>query len=422
MRRKLKISDIFIPKKIMVGDKDIPPMSCSNNGIFPRELKFKKKLSKSLSKNKVASKGDFVFGLSRQILNFGMMQYDMGCFSSAYKIYECKYSYEFSRFLELYIRENHNYFYQCIEGGAREGQTISEDILFSLEILVPNEDEIKAIVNLDEMFKKKLTSNMTINQTLEKIIKKLYRSWFIDFDPVKSKVEKVSSNFSKETDKLFPDSFVDSKMNKIPKGWRTGQLSDLISYISKGISPKYTDDQNFPVINQKCIRNGDINFELIKFTEFKKNLQENFLNPFDVVVNSMGEGTLGRVSIFIDYIKKVVVDGCITVVRGKNKATSLFLYQNLSQREDEIINLSKGSTGQTTLKKEDLVNLKLVIPEAKIIENFANISQNLYLKKYQNNMEIKYFCKLREKLFKKLISDELTIVKSEKFIDKGVIQ
>ena len=422
MRRKLKISDIFIPKKIMVGDKDIPPMSCSNNGIFPRELKFKKKLSKSLSKNKVASKGDFVFGLSRQILNFGMMQYDMGCFSSAYKIYECKYSYEFSRFLELYIRENHNYFYQCIEGGAREGQTISEDILFSLEILVPNEDEIKAIVNLDEMFKKKLTSNMTINQTLEKIIKKLYRSWFIDFDPVKSKVEKVSSNFSKETDKLFPDSFVDSKMNKIPKGWRTGQLSDLISYISKGISPKYTDDQNFPVINQKCIRNGDINFELVKFTEFKKNLQENFLNPFDVVVNSMGEGTLGRVSIFIDYIKKVVVDGCITVVRGKNKAISLFLYQNLSQREDEIINLSKGSTGQTTIKKEDLVNLKLVIPEAKIIENFANISQNLYLKKYQNNMEIKYFCKLREKLFKKLISDELTIVKSEKFIDEGVIQ
>ena len=185
---------------------------------------------------------------------------------------------------------------------------------------------------------------------------------------------------------------------------------------------KYTDDQNFPVINQKCIRNGDINFELIKFTEFKKNLQENFLNPFDVVVNSMGEGTLGRVSIFIDYIKKVVVDGCITVVRGKNKAISLFLYQNLSQREDEIINLSKGSTGQTTLKKEDLVNLKLVIPEAKIIENFANISQNLYLKKYQNNMEIKYFCKLREKLFKKLISDELTIVKSEKFIDEGVIQ
>ena len=92
----------------------------------------------------------------------------------------------------------------------------------------------------------------------ETTIKKLYSSLGFNFLEVKSKVEKVSSNFSKETDKLFPDSFVDSKMNKIPKGWRTGQLSDLISYISKGISPKYTDDQNFPVINQKCIRNGDI--------------------------------------------------------------------------------------------------------------------------------------------------------------------
>jgi len=421
MRRKLKISDILIPKKLLVGDEDIPPMSCTNNGIFPRELKFKKKLSKSLDKNKVANKGDFVFGLSRQILNFGMMEYNVGCFSGAYKVYKCKYSYEFSRFLELYIRENHNYFYQCIEGGAREGQTISEDILFSLEILVPNDEEIKAIVHLDEVFKKKLTSNKKINQTLEKISKKLFRSWFIDFDPVKSKVENVTSNFSKEINNLFPDSFEDSKMDKIPKGWRIGKLSHLISYISKGVSPKYTNDKNFPVINQKCIRNGDINFELIKFTEFKKNMQENFLNQFDVVVNSMGEGTLGRVSIFIDFIKKVVVDGCITVIRGKNKAISLFLYQHLSQREDEIINLSKGSTGQTTLKKEDLGDLRLVIPEKRIIENFANISQNLYLKKYQNNLEMERLNKIRNKLFKKLIFAELRITKSEKFIDGVVI-
>ena len=421
MKRKLKISEIFIPKKIIVGDEDIPPMSCTNNGIFPRELKFKKKLSKSLNKNKVANKGDFVFGLSRQILNFGMMQYDVGCFSSAYKVYKCKYSYEFSRFLELYIRENHNNFYQCIEGGAREGQTISEDILFSLEILVPSDDEIKAIVNLDEIFEKKLNSNIKINQTMEKISKKLFRSWFIDFDPVKSKVERVTSNFSKEINNLFPDSFDDSKIDKIPKGWRFGQLSNLISYISKGISPKYTNDKNFPVINQKCIRNGDINFELIKFTEFKKNMQNFFLNPFDVVVNSMGEGTLGRVSIFIDFIKKVVVDGCITVVRGKNKAISLFLYQHLSEREDEIINLSKGSTGQTTLKKEDLADLKLIIPEKRIIENFANISQNLHLKKYQNNMEMECLSKIRNKLFKKLISAELRFTKSEKSIEEEVI-
>ena len=125
----------------------------------------------------------------------------------------------------------------------------------------------------------------------------------------------------------------------------------------------------------------------------------------------MGEGTLGRVSIFIDFIKKVVVDGCITVVRGKNKAISLFLYQHLSQREDEIINLSKGSTGQTTLKKEDLADLKLIIPEKRIIENFSNISQNLYLKKYQNNMEMECLSKIRNKLFKKLISGKLRISK-----------
>ena len=97
------------------------------------------------------------------------------------------------------------------------------------------------------------------------------------------------------------------------------------------------------------------------------------------------------------------------------------MYQHLSEREDEIINLSKGSTGQTTLKKEDLADLKLIIPEKRIIENFANISQNLHLKKYQNNMEMECLSKIRNKLFKKLISAELRITKSEKSIEEEVI-
>ena len=111
--------------------------SCTNFGIILREEKFYKKLSKSISKNKVATKGDFIFGMSRQILNFGMMNEEEGCFSGAYKIYEVKKGISLSRYLEGYIRNHHDYFYQCIPGGAREGKAISEDILFNLSVKIP---------------------------------------------------------------------------------------------------------------------------------------------------------------------------------------------------------------------------------------------------------------------------------------------
>ena len=131
------LKKIFTPRNEKVGDRNITEFSCTNFGITQRDNKFTKKLAKSISKNKIARKGDFIFGMSRQILNFGMMKEEIGCFSGAYKIYEVKRGINFSKYLESYIRSNHDYFYQSIPGGAREGKSISEDILFKLSIKIP---------------------------------------------------------------------------------------------------------------------------------------------------------------------------------------------------------------------------------------------------------------------------------------------
>lgn len=161
---KISVGEIFTVRNEKVGDRKIIPYSCTNDGITKRENKFKKNLAPSLSKNKVAYRGDFVFGMSRKILNFGMMEDSSGCFSGAYKVYEVYRGYNFSKYLEYYIKSNHDYFYQCIPGGAREGKGIDEKVLFSLEVLVPPEERLNSFFE----FMQPLNTNLNSLKLLEK--------------------------------------------------------------------------------------------------------------------------------------------------------------------------------------------------------------------------------------------------------------
>ena len=253
MTKVLKLSQILEPKNLRVGDMTIQPMSCTNKGIFLREEKFSKNLSKSLAKNKIAHKGDFIFGMSRKILNFGMMKFSEGSFSSAYKVYKCKFGYEFSVFLDLYIRLNHDYFFQCISGGAREGQSISEDILFNLEVNVPDNNDIENLVRIVDFFNSKIELYQQMNETLEEIAMTLFKSWFIDFDPVRAKAEGRPTRLSKKVSDLFPDTFEESELGEIPEGWKVCELKEILDRLPVG--KRYSNKNSLqegktPIIDQ----------------------------------------------------------------------------------------------------------------------------------------------------------------------------
>ena len=103
-----------------------------------------------------------------------------------------------------------------------------------------------------------------MNETLEEIAKTLFKSWFIDFDPVVAKAEGRPTGLSKEISDLFPDSFEDSELGKIPKNYTVGKLEELAKYLNRGVSPSYVENNGVYLVNQKCIRNGKIDFNLCK--------------------------------------------------------------------------------------------------------------------------------------------------------------
>ena len=325
-------------------------------------------------------------------------------------------------YLKYYLisRQLQSFLLTLASAGATRN-ALTKSMIENLEIKNLDITVQKSISSFLRKFDKKIQKNKKENETLEEIAKTLFKSWFIDFDPVRAKAEGRPTGLSKEISDLFPDSYEGSELGEIPKGWKASQVKDFCSVIQKGIAPKYTENQSYPVINQKCIRNLEINFDLCRFTEYKKVMEDRYLENFDILLNSMGTGTLGRSALFVEHHTKAVVDGCISVMRGKSKNFSLYVYQSISRREDEIINLSQGSTGQTTLKTEDIGNLNLIQPTNELIELFGKSVIDLHLKKYSNSQENKVLSNLRDTLLPKLISGELKISDTENLIKEAGI-
>lgn len=119
------------------GKEGIPEYSVTNTGIHPRDEKFTKNLSKSSAKNKLIRKGNLVFGMSREILNWGIMKEEIGGVSSAYNVYIVDEKIVSITYLECFIAQRMDYFADLIKPASREGQGVDKALLMKKIICIP---------------------------------------------------------------------------------------------------------------------------------------------------------------------------------------------------------------------------------------------------------------------------------------------
>jgi type I restriction enzyme S subunit len=145
--------------------------------------------------------------------------------------------------------------------------------------------------------------------------------------------------------------------------WKECRLGNLINYINRGITPKYGDAKGIPIINQKCIRNGKIIDDFMKYHDCNSlYTNEKELQINDILINSTGVGTVGRVAIF-NKGGRYLADSHVTILRVNNsKIHPNFLFFNLRGRENEIENYAEGSTGQVELGREKLKEIDIILP------------------------------------------------------------
>jgi type I restriction enzyme S subunit len=293
--------------------------------------------------------------------------------------------------------------------------TLSRDTFGAQALPLPPREHQRAIAHILGTLDDKIELSQRMNETLEAIALALFQSWFVDFDPVRAKAEGRDPGLPPHLADLFPDSFEDSELGEIPRGWEVKSARELTSYLSRGIGPAYVESGGICVLNQKCIRDRRIDFaKARRHDPVKRNTEGRLLKHLDILVNSTGTGTLGRAAQLLNLPEPAIVDSHITVLRAAPDIDPWFLGIGLTGRESEIENLGEGSTGQTELSRKRLGELPCVVPPIKLQRQFGAIAEPLLERLARIQEESTTLATLRDTLLPRLISGELRIRDAER--------
>ena len=265
--------------------------------------------------------------------------------------------------------------------GSSGRQRVQTDVLQSLEILLPDFETQRKIGGFLKSIDDKIALNTTINENLQEQAQAIFKSWFVDFEPFGG---------------------------VMPESWKKCTLDSLCSLIAKGIAPKYIEQSDQIVINQKCVRNHQIDLSLAR-CHFPKIINDKWLQYGDVIVNSTGTGTLGRAAQVLFVPHNLTVDSHITIIRAKKAEYQHFLGLWATSHEHDFEMLQTGSTGQTDLPRERLKKMQILSPSHDILCAFSEIIKPMTDIITQKQKENQHLATLRDTLLPKLMNGEIDV-------------
>ena len=250
----------------------------------------------------------------------------------------------------------------------------------NMQLILPPREQQDFLVNILDKIDKKIEINKRINKNLYNIIEARFKHYVKDF----------------------------SNLDKVV-------LSDYCNDIIRGFNSKYVEKSNLINLNQK-VNKGDI-LEKQYFKYLNDDIEvpkEKFAKRKDVLLNSLGDGTLGRVHYYNENTDNVIIDQHITIIRSdENKLPSSYIYQYLKcgAGQYHLNSLISGSTGMLMLNISHIRNLELPILPQKELFEFDNFAKDLFDKISSNTKEIEKLQKLRDTLLPKLMSGEIDVSK-----------
>lgn len=278
--------------------------------------------------------------------------------------------------------------------------------LSNLVVPKPERDLQRQIGDFLELLDHKIEINRKLNTTLEVIARAIFKSWFIDFDPVRAKMEgRTPYGMDEEPLALFPDSFEDSELGEIPKGWNVGRL-DKEYIVTMGQSPPGETYNEYG--NGVPFYQGRVDFGA-RFPKHRVycTSPKRMAKDHDTLITV--RAPVGDIN--------MVLEGCcigrgVAAVRHKNGSYSYTYYSMNSIKEQFRVFEAEG-TVFGAMGKDDLGSIKVLIPPKRVIERF-----NKFIIPFDEMIELLTkqsitLSLLRDLLLPKLISGEIRIKPQE---------
>jgi len=321
------------------------------------------------------------------------------------------------RYLEFVLRMLEPTWHLIEGGGSVFGNATRRD----LETLrIPwheNACERHAIAHILGTLDDKIELNRRMSETLEAMARALFKAWFVDFEPVRAKMEgrwqrgQSLPGLPAHLYDLFPDRLVDSELGEIPEGWRVGNLGDVAENLRRGVQPDciapntpYIALEHMP---RRCIALFDWGtaegIESNKF-EFKK-----------------GEILFGKLRPYFHKVGVAPVDGVcstdIVVVAPRRHLWTAFVLGHLSSVEFvDYTNAVSSGTKMPRTSWADMARYEIVLPPEPIAEAFNTLVQTLIERIISGISESRTLAALRDALLPKLIRGEIQVKDAERFL------
>jgi type I restriction enzyme S subunit len=280
--------------------------------------------------------------------------------------------------------------------------TLSRDTFGAQLFPLPPLAEQKAIAAVLGALDDKIELNRRMNATLEATARALFQSWFVDFDPVRAKLDgRKPDGLDKPIAALFPAAFQDSPLGPIPKGWAVARLDDIAS-VMMGLSPDgdsyNSDGVGVPLINGP-VEFGDYFPVKTKWTQ----ASTRFAAEGDLIFCVRGS-TTGR---------RVVSDGeygigrGVCAIRAKDKLDSL-LYQTINVGLERLLEKTTGSVFPS-LSAPDIKGFSVLKPNGDVQQLYERTTKPLVQSIQQNHRQSRTLATLRDTLLPKLLSGEVSV-------------
>jgi type I restriction enzyme S subunit len=293
------------------------------------------------------------------------------------------------------------------EGGAYPA--FNPRALAEIEIPWPSESAREFVGGLSAALLEKVDVNSRISTNLEEIAQSIFKSWFVDFNPVRAKMAgEKPVGLDDATASLFPDSMEESELGPIPKGWKVRPFKEIASICKTSINPQKHPEATF---RHYSIPDFDKN-RYPRMTFGEEILSNKFqLNSPAVLVSKLNPETK-RIWTVANPEKWSICSTEFIVLNPKSQVLLGFLHSIVRAQffYDQFASLATGSTGsRQRVRPEEILNIKCSLPDSDMISKFSAIVQPLLERLDALSEEIQTLQKLHDALLPRLISGELQI-------------
>ncbi len=304
-------------------------------------------------------------------------------------------------------------------GSAQEN--INLEVLRNLEFPIPPLNIQAAIADYLSLLDDRITLLRETNATLEAIAQALFKSWFVDFDPVRAKMEgRAPESMDEATAALFPDALVESELGRVPKGWRMSHLADLTSthhgsiqtgpFGSQLHASDYVDS-GVPVVMPKDIKDRRVMTDSVARVsqENADRLSRHQLIAGDIVFSRRGD--VERHALITQREAGWLCGtGCLLLRPGKSWRSSTFLSMALdaAQARTWLVQHAVGAT-MPNINTGILGSVPVLLPPDALLSAFEDVVSATELQRSHNSSTAETLSTLRDTLLPRLISGQLRL-------------